>query len=102
MSRVEKAFQRLDRALSRLEEKITTQAAAAEAGVPSEVAAADAAHDQVLKAERDVLAAKVARLQARSAEEAQLRGEAAEAVRAALSDLRAMAAQAGQVGGMHG
>ncbi|MEM0923486.1 MAG: hypothetical protein AAGF44_07910 [Pseudomonadota bacterium] len=100
MGKLDKSFERLSRALDRLEEKleeVAGQDAATVAGqdqIPGQ--------DHVLKAERDVLAAKVARLQARSAEEAQLRGEAADAVRAALSDLRAMASQAGHLGGMHG
>ena len=85
MSRLEKAFERLTRALDALEEKVDQRAAAPGPGPD-------------LKAERDALAAKVHKLQARSEEEAQLRGEAAEAVRAALSDLRAMAAQGGMYG----
>lgn len=51
--------------------------------------------DPSLAAERDALAKEVSRLEARSAEEAKLRSEAAEAVREALTDLKAMAAVAG-------
>ncbi|MEM9735529.1 MAG: hypothetical protein AAF908_02855 [Pseudomonadota bacterium] len=90
MSELEDAFARLDRALGDLEDRL-------EAGLPAPGQEAAPGRD-TLSAERDKLAAKVAALQARSAEEAELRGEAAAAVRAALIDLRAMAGRAGAHG----
>ncbi|MEM0942504.1 MAG: hypothetical protein AAGI70_01025 [Pseudomonadota bacterium] len=91
MSELEDAFARLDRALGDLEDRL-------EAGLPAPGNAEAAPGRDTLSAERDKLAAKVAALQARSAEEAELRGEAAAAVRAALIDLRAMAGRAGAHG----
>ncbi|MEM6933178.1 MAG: hypothetical protein AAF526_06255 [Pseudomonadota bacterium] len=82
MSRLESALTRLDTVLNQLERKLDG------------VSLKDGMNkDMMLQAERDALLVKVRKLEEKSAEDAQLRGEAADAVRAALSDLRAMAAQ---------
>lgn len=88
MSRLENALARLDTALAQLDRKLD--------GVSLKDAVSK---DTMLQAERDALLVKVRKLEAKSAEDAQLRGEAADAVRAALSDLRAMAAQGGTLHG---
>ncbi|MEM7506463.1 MAG: hypothetical protein AAF415_06935 [Pseudomonadota bacterium] len=85
MSKIETAFARLDRALDALQNRM-------ESLEEKRTEEAD------FTSERDALTAKINRLEARSHEEAQLRGEAADAVRAALMDLRAMAGQAGLAG----
>lgn len=88
MSRLENALARLDTALVQLESKLEG------------VSLKDAnSKDAMLHAERDALMSKVRKLEAKSEEDAQLRGEAAQAVRAALSDLRAMASQGGVLNG---
>lgn len=88
MSNLEIALTRLNAALGQLESK-----------VKGAERAQGATGDLILQAERDALMSKVRVLEAKSAEEAQLRGEAAQAVRAALSDLRAMAANEGTLNG---
>lgn len=85
MSRIETAFARLDRALNALQNRVETLD-------ERRTEASDFLN------EREALTDKINRLEARSHEEAQLRGEAADAVRAALMDLRAMAGQAGLSG----
>ena len=87
MSRIEQALDRLDAALDALEGRL------------SRVGTSEESRDNRLQAERDALLSKVRKLEAQSEEDAQLRGEAAQAVRAALSDLRAMAAQGGMLHG---
>lgn len=78
MSKLEAALERLGAAVAVLE-----RTAPEAAGTAQDWAA--------LLDERDRLAETVAELQAARAEDAQLRAEAAEAVRAALGDLRALA-----------
>ncbi|MBY8976975.1 hypothetical protein KHP62_14250 [Rhodobacteraceae bacterium NNCM2] len=88
MSKLETALTRLSAALGQLEKQLDG------------VSLKDGANkDMMLQAERDALLTKVRSLEAKSAEDAQLRGEAAQAVRAALSDLRAMAANGGVLHG---
>ncbi len=82
MSELERALRRLGGAVARLETAIGDGATAGP-GVPASASAEVAA----LGAERDRLAEEVARLNARSAEDARLRAEATRAVRSALLDL---------------
>lgn len=84
MSKLEIALTRLNAALGQMESKLK--------GVHLKEGASG---DLILQAERDALMSKVRVLEAKSVEEAELRGEAAQAVRAALTDLRAMAANEG-------
>ena len=93
MAKLEEAVGRLTAALEQLERAVGDSAVPAgnDADADERVAA--------LKAERDRLASEVERLERQVAEDASLRAEAADAVRAALGDLRAVA---GQQGGRHG
>lgn len=87
MSRVSTALSRLEAALDALEVAIETQ---------------DPQERQLeikMRSERDALLSRVRELESKSREDAQLRGEAADAVRAALQDLRAVAAQGGVANG---
>ncbi|MCL5775394.1 hypothetical protein M1105_00080 [Limibaculum sp. FT325] len=95
MAKLEETVARLAAALERLEQAVgeggAMPAAPEDGGARSRLSA--------LEAERDRLATEVSRLERQVAEDAALRAEAADAVRAALGDLRAVAAQQG---GRHG
>jgi len=93
MAKLEEVVGRLTAALEQLERAVGGSAAplGTDGDADERVAA--------LKAERDRLASEVERLERQVAEDASLRAEAADAVRAALGDLRAVA---GQQGGRHG
>ncbi|MBK0398016.1 DUF4164 family protein [Limibaculum sp. M0105] len=92
MAKLEEAVGRLTAALEQLERAVGDSGSSASGGEAGGRIAA-------LVAERDRLAAEVERLERQVAEDAELRTEAAEAVRAALGDLRAVA---GEQGGRHG
>ena len=79
MDDLDKALERLERSIDALE---TSLVRGARRGGP--------AGDGPLAAERDRLAAEVERLKAAARRDAELRSEAAEAVKAALADLRAL------------
>lgn len=81
MSRLEEALQRLDTAVADLEGALLAAGAGA-------VAAEVGPELPELRSERDKLADEVQALRARAAEDAELRAEAALAVREALNDLR--------------
>lgn len=87
MSRVDTALNRLEAALDALEVAFDLE-------VPKEDAV-----EHKMRGERDALMTRVRELEAKSREDAQLRGEAADAVRAALQDLRAVAGQGGTTNG---
>jgi len=81
MKELDTAMARLDRAVTALETGLSVEGAPG--GPGREVL-------EALESERDDLAAEVARLRAEAEDDARLRREAAEAVKSALSDLRAM------------
>lgn len=78
MSDLDKAIARLEAAALELEQIL------ADAVLP------EPKEDPVLRRERDMLASEVAALRDAAERDAELRAEAAEAVRAALNDLRAL------------
>ncbi len=82
MDDLDKALERLERSIDALE---TCLVRGMRAGGPAGNGA-----DPALAAERDRLEAEVERLQAAARRDAELRSEAAEAVKAALADLRAL------------
>lgn len=81
-SKLEASFARLDAAMSRLETAI------AENLEPGEIVGDVTPEIPVLRAERDELASEIKLLRDRAAKDAELRAEAATAVREALADLR--------------
>lgn len=87
MSQLERALRRLDGAVTRLE------AAIGNGATPASAAGSVTEDVEALGAERDRLAGEVARLHARAADDAQLRADAARAVRSALHDLRGAVGQ---------
>ncbi|MGF1502544.1 MAG: hypothetical protein ACFBSD_12075 [Paracoccaceae bacterium] len=93
LERLETAVGALDIAVAKVLERSASESAAhdgaSEGTVPGEPAAGEGG-DPVVAAERDRLAAEVAQLRAQSVKDAELRAEAAEAVKAALRDLRAL------------
>ena len=81
-SELENAMSRLDAALSRLETAIENQMK------PGEIWGDETPEVPQLRAERDGLADEIRSLRDRAAKDAELRAEAATAVREALADLR--------------
>lgn len=80
----------LDQALDRLNGAVVTLLDASKRGMAEQ--GAHAKRIAALEAERDALRTELAELRAAREEDAQLRAEAAEAVKAALGDLRALLA----------
>jgi len=93
MSDIEKALSRLDAAVARL---LTTAKSTA-----AQRAATASAEAQIkeLAAERDRLKAEIRRLNKQHDDDTMLRGEAAEAVKEALRDLRGLVAAQESAGG---
>ena len=81
-SELEQAMARLDAALNRLETAIDSQMK------PGEIWGEETPEIPQLRAERDGLADEIRVLRDRAAKDAELRAEAATAVREALADLR--------------
>lgn len=81
-SKLEAAVTRLDAALARLETAIADNLE------PGEITGDVTPEIPVLRAERDELASEIKALRDRAAKDAELRAEAASAVREALADLR--------------
>ena len=91
MGQLETALRRLEGAVTRLETAVGDRMMPALAS--DEAAAEVAAEVEALAAERDRLAEEIGLLNARAAEDARLRAEAARAVRSALHDLRGAVGQ---------
>lgn len=89
-SKIEQSLARIDSAMTRLETAIT------ECLEPGEILGDVTPEIPMLRAERDQLSEEIKALRARAVKDAELRAEAASAVREALADLRGAVGEGSQ------